>query len=175
MHICVPPGFAVSNPNKELFWHHNLLFLLRPHLLPVENPQIATQHFKKAPTPSEKPSAGPARGFPARKKRGGGPIMVINTSRCAEGIRVWACSAAYVDPAASVRGWFSSSAGCRAVIPLTEQRCPSSSHKLFKNGNSMFCREKKRRNPKRGPMPTSSPKRGDWVSLWNGEMIQGGA
>lgn len=104
MHICVPPGAAVSTPNKELFWHPNLLFLLLPHLLPVENPQIATQHFKNAPTPSEKPSAGPTRGFPARKKRGGGPIMVRNTSRGAEGICVWACSAAYVDPAASVGG-----------------------------------------------------------------------
>lgn len=142
VHICVPPGVAVSTPNKELFWHPNLLFLLLPHLLPVENPQIATQHFKNAPTPSEKPSAGPARGFPARKKRGGGPIMVINTSRGAEGIRVWACSAAYVDPAASVGGWFSSSAACRSVIPLTEQRCSSGSHKLFKNGSSMFCRKK---------------------------------
>lgn len=141
VHICLPPGVAVSTPNKELFWHPNALFLPLPHLLPVENPQIATQHFKKMPSPSEKPSAGPARGFPSSKKRGGGPIMVINTSPSAEGIRVWACSAAYVDPAASVGGWFSSSAGCRSVIPLTEQCRSSGSQELFKNGSSVFCRK----------------------------------
>lgn len=33
--------------------------------------------------------------------------MVINTSQNTEGIHVWACSAAYVDPAASLRGQFS--------------------------------------------------------------------
>lgn len=145
-------------------------FCLLPHILPVENPQIATQHFKQTPTPSEKPSAGPARGFPSLKKRGGGPILVINTSRSAEGIRVWACSAAYVDPAASFRGWFSSGAGCTSVIPLTQQR----SQKLFKNGSSMFC-GKERHNLKRGMMPATSPSRGAWVSMRNSEMIQGGA
>lgn len=130
MHICLPPRVAVYTPNKELFWHPNLLFFLLPHLLPAENPQIATQYFKQAPTPSEKASVGPARGFPTWKKRGGGPIVVRNTSWSAEGTRVWACSAAYVDPAVSFGDWFSSGAGCTSIIPLTQQH----SQKLFKNG-----------------------------------------
>lgn len=69
MHICVPPGVAVSTPNKELFWHPNLLFLLLPHLLPVENPQIATQHFKNAPTPSEKTISRSGSGLPGKEEK----------------------------------------------------------------------------------------------------------
>lgn len=58
--------------------------------------------------------------------------MVINTSQNTEGIHVWACSAAYVDPAASLRGQFSPDADWQIHNSLVEWSTSSHSQKLLR-------------------------------------------
>ena len=121
--ICLPPGVAVSflPQIKSCFFFfcfffasESNLFIFLLLLLPAEAPQIAKQHFKQAPTSSENHERGPAWGCPERERRKererGVRIVLINTSQNTGGIHVWACSAAYVDPAASFSGGFSEDA-----------------------------------------------------------------
>lgn len=147
--ICLPPGVAISflpSIKKFLFFFlaskSNLSLLL--HLLPGEDPQIAKQHLKQPLTSSENHGHGTAWGFPAKDGRRDGRIMVINTSKITEGIHVWACSAAYVDPAASFRGWFNPAADLHIHNSLIDRDSFSHSQKLLKmeaTGQSGFVQE----------------------------------
>lgn len=96
----------------------------------------------------------------SRKEREEGVSWLGNTSQNTEGILVGACSAAYVDPAASFRGGFTGI----DTIPSQTGNSSFNSQKLFKNGISkpvVFYRGV-RHNVKRGMMPVL-PKEDAWI------------
>lgn len=89
--------------------------------------------------------------------------MVANTSQNTEGIHVWACGAAYVDPAASFRSRFSAGGHWHIHNSLTDWNSYFHRQKLLRMaapGQPCFVEE--RHNLKRRMMPVLSTE-DDWM------------
>lgn len=118
--ICLQPGVAVSffffYPNKEVYFGFQIQSF-SPPTLPPHGKSPNNIVLQTGTDILSKPAAESSLGLPGKQGKRGGHIMVINTSQNTEGIHVWACSAAYVDPAASLRSESAQAPTGISIIP----------------------------------------------------------
>lgn len=116
--ICLQPGVAVSfSPQIKRFILASKSRLFSPPTLPPHGKSPNNIVLQTGTDIFSKPAAESSLGLPSKRGKRGEHIMVINTSQNTEGIHVWACSAACVDPAASLRGNSVQAPTCISIIP----------------------------------------------------------
>lgn len=100
--VCNQVWLFHISPNKEVYFGFQIQSFFPP-TLPPHGKSPNNIVLQTGTDILSKPAAESSLGLPSKRGKRGGHIMVINTSQNTEGIHVWACSAAYVDPAASLR------------------------------------------------------------------------
>lgn len=109
-------GCFIFSPNKEVYFGFQIQSFFPSY----------TSSRRKSPNNIvlqtgtdilSKTAAESSLGLPSKRGKRGGHIMVINTSQNTEGIHVWACSGAYVDPAASLRNESAQAPTGISIIP----------------------------------------------------------
>lgn len=108
--------FFFFYPNKEVYFGFQIQSF-SPPTLPPHGKSPNNIVLQTGTDILSKPAAESSLGLPGKRGKRGGHIMVINTSQNTEGIHVWACSAAYVDPAASLRSESAQAPTGISIIP----------------------------------------------------------